>query len=193
MNSFEKQWLAKHGIRGQDPGHRPQRFTLYGLGDFAELEKSAATDKSIEGKQMLAIVLIEQGRLEEALKLSVVEEDAEEKPWHLAEMAIACRSAGQEAQANEWLDKAIKAMEGGNEDLAHAAIFLSRATPPTESELEGGRPAAEGQSHVPSPSYGQKFPRGGPRNFSRSPARFNLERSFPYHLVNRVTAASQNK
>ena len=185
----EKRWGSNRGLRGQDPVLLIKCYTLYALGDFPALEKIVANDKTSDGRRQLAIALIEQGRVDEALKLKLAEDDADEKPWSAMAFAIACGSSGSKQAANEWLDRAAKAMENGNEDVVHAATFLARATPPTDAEIDSillpPRPKA-----MLLAALAQKHPGAAPHLLALA-RKFNIDRSFPYHLLNRITAANQ--
>ena len=75
---------VRRGVRGQDPLLLIKCYVLYGLGDFSGLEKAVVNDKTAEGRLALTWALIEQGRLDEALKLAAAEDDADQKPWHFA-------------------------------------------------------------------------------------------------------------
>jgi hypothetical protein len=188
VSDFEKKWLAKNGVRGQEPLTSLKQFAFYGVGDFAELEKAAARDKSTEGKAMLEAALLEQGKIEAAPHSPDPTEDLDEKPWHDMGWSIAYGGSGHQQGARDWLDRAIKTMKNGSEDFVQAASLLESATPPTDADIENVLLPPRAKAMLLT-ALGQKFPQAAPQLFALA-RKFNIERSFPYHLMNRVTSSA---
>jgi hypothetical protein len=108
--------------------------------------------------------------------------------WTLA-LAVACRETGNSSEAERWRLKAHDALAKGNEDSAQAAALLERATAPTLAEartltlppqLKSVWLAALIQQHPEA--------RASLSPLARS---LNVDRTFPYHLVQRITATPQ--
>lgn len=178
---FDEACNAKYGAEGSAMANALRCHVLYALGDFAELEKRAVSPV------MRCQAMLEQGRLSEALKaMPAKSKDDEEyqSNWALA-LAVACREAGQPAEAAQWLRTAHDVLAQGNDDSVQAAALLHRATAPTlveaqqltiEPQLKAVLLAAIVQQHPEA--------RASLSPLARS---LNVERTFPYHLVQRVT------
>ena len=117
------------------------------------------------------------------------EGDEDERPWYSITYAIACNNAGKKEAAGEWLGRAIKTMENQNEDISHAASFLIRETPPSEAEIDTIVLPPRAKAMLLA-ALAQKHPQASPGLFALA-RKFNIDRSFPYHLLNRITAAHQ--
>jgi predicted Zn-dependent protease len=184
--AYEKRWPAKYAASGRDAVTALRRQTLYAIGDFAELEKSVATDPSRAGRQTLAEALIEQGRVNEILKLRVENDSLEDKPFWLLSLSVAFHQAGDTNAAAEWRGKAIEAMAAGNEDYAQAGKVLSADAPPASADLDAIvlTPAAKALFLA---ALAQKHPPAA-AELAAAARHFNFSRNFPYHLVERVTA-----
>ena len=80
-------------------------------------------------------------------------------------------------------------MADSNEDVIHAARFLSRAEPPSDADIDSMvlPPPAKSMLLV---ALAQKYPQAASRILPLA-RKFNIERSFPYHLLNRITAQTQ--
>jgi tetratricopeptide (TPR) repeat protein len=189
ISDCERRWGSPRGHRGQDPSLLIKCYALYGLGDFTGLEKTLAHDQTPTGRLQLAWSLIEQNRLDEALKLLPAEDDADEKPWHCLALSIACASAGKTDAAGDWLNRSLKAMANSNEDVVHAAGFLSRNTPPTDTEIDNIVLPPRAKAMLLA-ALAQKYPPAASRLWAQA-RKFNIDRSFPYHLLNRITAPNQ--
>jgi tetratricopeptide (TPR) repeat protein len=184
--AYEKRWPAKYAASGRNAITTLRRQTLYAIGDFAELEKSAVSDSSRPGRQILAEAFIEQGRVSEAVKLRTETDSLEEKPFWLLSLAVAFHHAGDTNAAAEWRGKAIEAMAAGNEDYAQAAKMMSAAVPPASADLEAIVLTPSAKALFLS-ALAQKHPAAA-TELAAAARHFNIERSFPYHLVERVTA-----
>lgn len=185
----ERRWGTRRAFRGQDPMQVLKCYVYYSLGDFAALEKIVTNDRTPEGRQALAWALIEQGRLDEALKLAPTENDADEKPWHELALSIACGSAGKNDLATDWRNRSLKAMAESNEDVLHAAGFLSRPEPPSDADIDSMLLPPRAKSMLLA-ALAQKYPQAAARLLPLA-RKFNVDRSFPYHLLNRITAPNQ--
>jgi Arc/MetJ family transcription regulator len=161
------------------------RHLLYVTGDFAALEKHARGDGSLAGHVALFHALMEQGRTSEAVKIRLEEPGEGEEPFHLLTIALAYADAGNEAEAVIWRGRALKALEDGETDYAQAATLLRREAPPTQAELDDLVLPAKLKAIVLA-ALGQKRSNMGAA-LRAAARRFNVERDYPYHLIQRVT------
>ena len=127
--------------------------------------------------------------MDEAVKNQPKEMEAEEKTIFLLGVAVAYRAAGNPTAAAEWQARAVEVLRAGNEDFVQAAALLTRTTAPTRSEVESVALPPQIKA-VLLASLAQQFPQARTElaGFARE---LNVERVFPFHLVRRVTAASQ--
>jgi tetratricopeptide (TPR) repeat protein len=188
-DAFETRWLRQYGTRSRSATDLLRRLVLYGVGDFAELEKRSASDQSPEGRFALAQALIEQGRVADALKLDLKNASADEQPFWLLSVSVALSQAGDHAAAAEWRQKAITALEAGSEDWVHAASVLAQTARPSAADLDGIILPPGGKA-VFLAALAQRHPDAA-GELNAAARRFNVEPRFPYHLVKRVTAGTQ--
>jgi tetratricopeptide (TPR) repeat protein len=190
VQSFERAATARHGAAARAANNMLRRRLLYELGDFAALEKHAASDRSPAGRAMLFHALIEQGKIADAVKIDPVKEtDEEELPFHFLTVELAWTLAGNAEEANRWQDRAVAALEAGDDDFARAATLLRGNAAPAGSELDSVIVPSNSKAILLA-MLAQKFPakRGELAAMAR---KMNVDRSFPYHLIQRATGASR--
>lgn len=160
------------------------RHALYATGDFAALERASSGKDSREEKLSLAHSLIEQGRLAEAARTLPIPDSAD--GGQLAEglaLSVAWRRSGDATQADRWLARACGVLAQGNEESIQASRWLE----------EGAYPSlASAQDLVLDPQLKALVLLAATSRHRETLAglaplirQLNVERSFPYHLVNR--------
>ncbi len=163
-----------------------RNFLLYQFGDFTALEKSAARDLSPAGRSSLFFALIEQGRLAEATRLHPLNELLVEDPYHFLTVSVAFKLAGDNSSADAWRERGRQLLVNGDRGDARAAALLRM----TASEL----PAALDDLVIgPKPQsilltvLAQMHPEKAAA-LNAAARQLNFDRSYPFHLVRRVTA-----
>jgi tetratricopeptide (TPR) repeat protein len=186
VSAFERDWINRLDASGRTAMNTLRLHALYAVGDFAGLEKAASGDASPAGRQALAQALVEQGRLSEALKLPLPEA-SEEKLLLLLGFAAACHQADDISGANEWRALAAKSMAAGTRDFARASALLGQTTAPAKEDVDALIMPPRLKAIVLT-ILAQLHPEAK-AEFSTAARLFNIEREFPFHLVERVTAA----
>jgi hypothetical protein len=183
--AFERRWRSQLGNERQALSASLQRHALYAIGDFAGLEKAASTDQSRGGKGVLAEALLEQGRLDEAVKLQFPE-DAEESLVFQLSLAVAFNLAGNADAAAAWKDRAIKAMENSSWELSQASELLAGSAAPRREDWAGLSVSLPLKA-LTLTLLAQMHPEAK-AELAAAARLLNVQRQFPYHLVQRATA-----
>ena len=160
---------------------------LYAFGDFAAIEKQALPDKTMRGRSWLFQALVEEGRAADAEKIRELGEMGKEDPFHFLVMNLAWRYAGDEQHAAPWMQRAIKELEAsGDGDLEHAAALLRRTDPPSAQELDDVIIPPEGKALLMAALALNHSSQAA--TYSALAKKFNIERRYPYHLIDRVAS-----
>ena len=176
----------RYGAAGKMLVSEIQYHTYYAVGDFEKLKASAANDDSTAGRGALASALIEQGRVDEAVKKLPPEMSSEEKEIFAFALAAAYRQNDNETAAAQWQSRGIELLQNGTGDAVQAANLLRRGTAPTRAEAESLALPPQIKA-VLLASLAQQFPqaRADLAGLARD---LNVQRLFPFHLVRRVAA-----
>lgn len=166
-----------------------RRSLLYACGDFATLEKHSAGDKSGAGRNALFYALVEQGRLAEAEKIHPEEDYAFEDNYQLLALSVAWRRAGDTQKADALLQRAIKEFEAGDRDMREAAALLRSKEPPSREAFDALKALPKSKALLATALALQHPARAA--DFAVTARKLNVDRSYPYHLVQRITATIQ--
>jgi tetratricopeptide (TPR) repeat protein len=112
-----------------------RREALYMTGKFEEMEKTAAKSRDPAALNDLFDALVEQGRLEEAVKVHPLKEAGMADPYHFLAVSVAWRLKGDSATAGKWLERALALFDAGDADWRRAAALLRQTTAPSDAEL----------------------------------------------------------
>ena len=189
-DNFVALYKSRYGDEGgQDLFTATKYHTWYALGDLNALKSAAATNNSPAGHSVFARVLIEQGQPDEAVKVLPAQMDSDDKEIFYFSLAIAYHMDGNNAAAAQWRSKGVELLKHGNEDECAAAALFSGTTPPTRSQVEDVTISPQLKAVLLtelSQEYSQN--RAELAAYART---MNVGRSFPYYLVQRVTAQAQ--
>jgi tetratricopeptide (TPR) repeat protein len=186
-SDFERRFMARHGRAAKPATDLVRREALYATGDFAGLENSARADSSANGRFNLLVALVEQGRVGEALAVPLPAEASDDKPFWLLALSMAVLHSGDTNVAADWRAKASAAMCEAGSESARAAPLLSRATSPTMAAIQGLALPPEPKAILLATLW-QLHPQSV--ELAAAARRFNVDRRFPYHLIQRVTAGA---
>ena len=183
--SFAAVCNSSYGRRGMTIAQAHRCLALYELGDFAELEKLAAASSELAAFRFQA--LIELGRVTNALKfLPRQPDDDVEKPLLDLAISLAFRRAGDAAQADHWAEQARLLLADGNEDEAAAAGLLARNPATlTMTDLKNFVLPPQLKAAVLAHLAQQNSPARA--ELAALARRLNVERTFPYHVIQRST------
>jgi len=186
ISAFERAVPSQYKENAREAMTQLRRHLLYLVGDFAGLEKDARVDRSAAGRIALFEGIIEQGRVAEAVEIQLPNEAEPEDPFHALTIALAYKAAGRAPEADEWRERALKGFEQGNGDYLRTAYLLRREAEPSQAELDDlilpPKPKA-----IFLAALAQKYP-GKRAELAAAARRFNIDRDYPYHLIQRVTA-----
>jgi len=190
VNAYERACLARYQNESRELTKFFRRLVLYMTGDFAGLEAHTVGDNTPGARLARFQALIEQGRIDEALKSRPPPSD--EVPSEAAHngliMVLAWTAQGYPSKASEWIEQSAKAMEAAHSDWERTLALLRRPGPPTDAELnELTLPPAS--KAVLLALLGQRYP-GRRAELFAAARQFNVEREFPYHLVRRATTTT---
>jgi hypothetical protein len=163
-----------------------QSHYLYSIGDFHGLEKAARVNRSPAGKTAQFYALIEQNRLEEATGVYSV--DDVKDPLVLLAVSLAWQMAGKTNEAQQWQAPLLKTLHSGGADSLRTAALLEGRAAPTPSVLDDIifpaplKAALIANLAMTHPDRRDKL--------NAAARQLNVERSFPYHLVQRATAST---
>jgi len=187
--NFQIACRKKYGTSAQKLTDTIRYHTLYAIGDLAGLEKAAADDNTPSGREVLVAALIEQGRMAEAAQRLSSGSDDEDQVVLMVAMAVACRQAGQPAEAEKWQGQMVAELQKGNEDFVAAArLFRPGAAPDPAAVQEVNLPPR--MKAVLIALLSQQYPEHR-SELATLARRLNVERNFPFHLVRRVTAEAR--
>jgi thioredoxin-like negative regulator of GroEL len=160
---------------------------LYAFGDFAALEEEARKHVSDEGRTPLFFALVEQNRPEEAAKVLPLSTATDPLLWLGGSLAF--QLAGKTNGARQWREPAIKVFRTGSEDSMRAADLLEGKLAPTPEVVD--------ELILPAPlkalvlaNLASTHPEQRDA-LSAAARRLNVERAFPYHLVQRAIASAR--
>lgn len=189
--TFERAATSRYGEEAREMIAILRCNVLYQTGDFAGLEKSVGSSRAEDARLARFHSLIEQGRVADALATKIADEAKAANDKGLLELCVALAWTLQNnaAEARTWIERAAKALEDGDADSAAAAEMLRRNTPPTSVEVE---------SLVLQPQHkalllaclAHRHP-ARQSELGGLARRLNVERDFPYHLLQRATAVAQ--
>ena len=164
-----------------------QYRALYDTGDFAGLEAAAKADPTDTGRSTQLAAMIELGRLAEAGAL--LETNRATTALVCWTLAGAYRKQGDDTAANHWKARALEKMRAGTADSAAAAGRLANDTPLTVAEAK--ELVLEPQlKAVVLAALAVQSPRTQ-TELAELSRLLNVEREFPHHLVQRLTAPTQ--
>ena len=184
VSDFRKA-VARYGKDGQALADAADYDLAYMLGDFAGLEKMARRDSSPAGQRHLCFALIEQDRLEEAAQLLPMTNAEIDDPLELLALGLAWRVRGNSGEAVKWLDRASVLLRAAG-DRARMADLLSGRLEPTAEVVDPILLAPAAKALLLA-----NFAYASPNHRAELVAvarRLNVERGFPFHLVQRATA-----
>jgi len=154
---------------------------LYAQGDFEGI-LTLVTNRSAVRYH----AIVELGRSDELIEM-VRPEANRMLPDALLLAAVALRSQGRAAEAQEFWDLAVKKFQTGMPDHRRVAELLSQETPPDLETVKDVLLSLPEKLSL-ALALAQKHPthRASYAEFAR---RLNVTRTFPYHLANRLTAS----
>lgn len=160
------------------------RHRLYASGQFTELEKLTSGNESIGATHSRYQALVEQGKLGEAESVKLPPEAKDYPYWSLTQ-GLAYHLAGNVPQAKTCFQRGVEALKKGNKDQRGAARLLMKPLPPSHEEFASVflRPA---EKAILAACIQVQFPSAA-GEFSSLATKLNVERTFPYHLIRRVT------
>jgi tetratricopeptide (TPR) repeat protein len=162
---------------------------LYELGEFQELEKLTATSPgNALGFRLQA--LLELGRIADALKLSPRVGDELERPLFSLAVSLAYLQAGDASQSQHWAAQARNELARGSDDEARAAGLLGRA-PAAVSVDDLKAVALQPQLKAALAAWLSATQPSNRVELAAFARRLNVERTFPYHLIQRATERVQ--
>ncbi len=154
---------------------------LYAQGDFERILTSVTNRSAVRYH-----AIVELGRSDELIEM-VRPEANRMLPDALLLAAVALRSQGRAAEAQEFWDLAVKKFQTGMPDHRRVAELLSQETPPDLETVKDVLLSLPEKLSL-ALALAQKHPanRAAYAEFAR---RLNVTRTFPYHLANRLTAS----
>jgi tetratricopeptide (TPR) repeat protein len=160
---------------------------LYAIGDFHALEQSGqAQKKSRTGKLAVFHALLEQNQLDEAEKTLRPMEDQD--PVAMAAMSLGWQLAGKTEAAASWRARLADKLRSTNPQGRRTAGLLESTTAPTVQALADIQESLQLKA-VMVACLAQVHPEQRDR-LNALARKLNVDRSFPYHLVERATAVS---
>jgi tetratricopeptide (TPR) repeat protein len=186
---YEKANTAKFGSKAHAVAAVVRSHTYYSVGDFAELERNAKAEHDPEGRLSLAEALIEQGRTDEAVKSMTEEDGLAENPLIALALAVANRQSGNAAEAQRWTEKARQTMQKNSENYANVVKLLDDPATPTLKQAEDlSLPPDLKAVLVAELALQHPDARAA---LAPLALRLNVERNFPFHLVQRTMSQKQ--
>jgi hypothetical protein len=162
-----------------------QYHWLYAVGDFTALEAAGRADsQTTAGKTALFCALIEQNRLDEAAK--VLKPAAVKDISTVLGTALAWRLVGRTDKAGVWQEALVKKLRAGDARNRLAADLLEDNAAPSPESLDNLNLAVKSKAAlVANLAVMHPEARG---QLNALAGRLNVERSFPYHLIQRATS-----
>src|SRR5581483_10260321 len=159
----------------------------YALGDFSELEKTSQRWRTTEiGKIAQFYAMVEQNRLDEATK-TLKSLDADD-PITLAAMYLASQLAGDKNQAAQWQKALSTALQAGNAKSRRAAGLIEGTIAPTPEAIQHLDESLRFKAIMVA-CLGAAHPESH-EQLNALARKLNVDRVFPYHLINRATSAT---
>lgn len=159
----------------------------YAVGDFEALEKLGRAGQDDNDKSALIDALIEQGRMDEAMR--VYSMDKVVNPGMMLSVELGWRLAGKNQEADKWRTAAADGLRSSSAHGLRAADLLDGKTAPTQAALDDVQLPAQykaillAELAVTHPDQREML-----GSLAR---RLNVDRSFPYHLINRAVASAK--
>jgi tetratricopeptide (TPR) repeat protein len=187
--TFARAATAKYAKEAESGNRVLRTHALYATGDLAGLEKFVTKVNDHNGRSTLALVLVEEGRPAEAAKLAAAPGLIDDPTLFALGLSLAFRQIGNDTDANRQIEAACKALAAGDNDAVQAAALLRSSTPPTLSAVEDLVLQPQEKAALVA-ILAQRHPslRGELAAFAR---KLNVERTFPFHLVQSVTSAAR--
>ena len=184
-------------VQGQQPSpalqegiNRVRRYVLYSLGDFEGLEREAQIDLHGEGQPARLQALIEQGKLDEATTLLEGASLGDDKPAYLLAVSLAASLQGNTALAEDYRQRAQQAFAQVKGDGASAAALMATTPPPTPEDFASYNLSLETKRLL---LVAASLQAPGQAADARLGGALNVPRTFPYHLLHRVTQRGKFK
>jgi tetratricopeptide (TPR) repeat protein len=162
---------------------------LYAAARFEELEKAVSKDLTAEGRGELFQALVEQNKLSQAETIRPISSAEEDDPYHFLSFSLACHAAGDVSKAKEWMDQGIKRLKEGSVDTIAAAKLLTADSPPSDLELASLSTGAREKAILAATL--QYLHPAQAKRFGQLARQLNVERVYPYHLIQRITSSAQ--
>jgi hypothetical protein len=141
------------------------------------------------GRSQLFHALLEQGKIPEAEKVHAMEGRDEQGTLELLTFSLGSRLAGDAARAKRSLDLALKGLQEGPPDYKAAGELLASGDAPTEAQVSALSIPPQSKAILAAVLRFQ-HPEQSAR-FAEIARRLNVERVFPYHLIQRSVASQQ--
>jgi hypothetical protein len=130
--------------------------------------------------------LLEQGKVKQAVNSRSGEIARQNDPFEALTISLAWTVAGQPTEARDWRETAARVLERGDDDYVRAAALLRGTAGPTREQIELVVLPADAKAMLLA-VLAHQFPEQRAELFAAS-RRLNVERGFPFHLVQRATA-----
>ena len=166
-----------------------RRELFYATGDFAALEKDAAPDRTPAGRRTLLQALVEQGRAAEAVKLLPLIAANAEDAVHCLVLSLALRQSGDAATADAWLERGVQFFAGGTKAEQSFAQRLRDSAAPDLAALTALKTDCMGKAIFLAALAAQHPAQRA--EVHRLIRRLPLPRGYPYHFLQRLTAAEK--
>ena len=158
----------------------------YSGGDFEKLRKSAEKDRTPVERQTLFMALIEEGKIAEAVRIHPLDDPKMKDPWLCLTVSLAWLGARDKDQANAWFRRSVQLLEAGSSDEIRAAGLLRKDASLLPEKLDAVVLDAKAKAILLA-AAGILHPEQRKELFAAA-RRCNVDRSFPYQLVRRITA-----
>jgi tetratricopeptide (TPR) repeat protein len=158
----------------------------YAAGDFTKLEQSATKNSSLPGaRNTLFVALLEQGKIAEALRATPLDKPKVDDAGTLLTVVLVYLAAHDNQQAQVWLKRAVDLMRTGSPDMARAAALFGDDAVLTPESIRAVELDWKVKSLVLT-TLGMLHPEKR-QEFFAAARRLNVDLSYPYHLVRRLT------
>jgi hypothetical protein len=185
-DDFVRLCQSRYGSDGDQLVSAVRYHVYYAIGDFEKLKIAAMKDQSAAGRIVMAMALVEQGKIDDAAKALPQEMDSDDRELFCFVLAIAYRQTGNETAATQWRSRGVELLQHGNQEETEAAGLFTRGVPPTRADAEGVTVPPELKAVILT-VLSQDFPqaRAELAEFARQ---MNVGRGFPCHILRRATA-----
>jgi tetratricopeptide (TPR) repeat protein len=188
VGDYERLATARFKQEAGETIRTARRHLLYSIGDFAGLEQAVTRDTTLDGRWSLYHALIESGRVAEAVKVFPLNDPKVTEPWHFLTTSIAWQAAGNAPQAALWRARAIELFAAGRREWRPVGDVLRSTNPIAVDELMD-LPIPPKTKAILLVALAQRFPAQAPEYLAKVRL-LNVERSFPYHLLTRLSLSS---